>query len=318
MWIIYKHTNLINNKIYIGQTCQNPEQRWRNGKGYNSKTYFAKAINKYGWDNFTHQIIEENIPTRQIANQREEYWINFYNSNDSKYGYNMTTGGEGFTPQTGSYYSKQNWQNQDFRKKFEKPVICVNTGIIYNSLKEAALQNNIHKDSISKCCTHVHKSAGFDKNNNPLVWEFYKDDKDYKYQNPKIFYGNTTRIICTTTQEIFNSVQQASEEYNVSHSSISMCCSHKRKTAGALSDGTRLCWEYYEDGKTYKIATNTGTSAKKVICLNTNKIYNSLKEAGEDTGVKPNNISMCCRGKIQSAGKMLNGEKRIWRYYNDK
>ena len=54
MWIIYKHTNLINNKIYIGQTCQRVEERWRKGKGYDPKTYFAKAINKYGWDNFSH------------------------------------------------------------------------------------------------------------------------------------------------------------------------------------------------------------------------------------------------------------------------
>lgn len=318
MWIIYKHTNLINNKIYIGQTCQKVEERWRKGKGYDSKTYFAKAINKYGWDNFSHQIIEENILTRQQANEREEYWIKFYHSNDPNYGYNMTEGGDGFNPKTGSYYSKKNWEDSSFRKKFEKPVICVNTGIIYKSLKEAANKNNIHKDSISKCCTHIYKSAGTDQNNNPLVWEFFEEGKIYKYKNPKQLYNNSSRVICTTTQEIFNSIQEAANKYNIKHSGISSCCTHKQQSAGKLEDGTKLCWEYYEEGKEYKKQYKIGnTNSKKVICINTGKIYNSLKEAGMDTNVKPSNISMCCNGKIQSAGKMSNGDKRKWRYYKE-
>ena len=46
---VYIHTNKINNKKYIGITCQNPSKRWRNGNGYKNG-YFAKAIKKYGWD----------------------------------------------------------------------------------------------------------------------------------------------------------------------------------------------------------------------------------------------------------------------------
>lgn len=56
---IYMHTNKINNKKYIGQIKQNPERRWREGgKGYVDSPKFWNAIQKYGWDNFEHEIIE--------------------------------------------------------------------------------------------------------------------------------------------------------------------------------------------------------------------------------------------------------------------
>lgn len=94
---IYKITNNINNKIYIGQS-QNIEQRWRSHK-YESinekqKPYnysIHKAFRKYGLDNFSFDIIE--IVPKEKLNEREIYWINYYNS--YKNGYNETLGGEG-------------------------------------------------------------------------------------------------------------------------------------------------------------------------------------------------------------------------------
>ena len=47
-WIIYKHTNKVNGKVYIGQTKQTPTQRWRNGNGYKNNVYFYHSIQKYG------------------------------------------------------------------------------------------------------------------------------------------------------------------------------------------------------------------------------------------------------------------------------
>ena len=60
-YTIYKHTNIINNKSYIGQTCQDVKKRWGNGLGYKTCPIFYQAILKYGWDNFTHEILEENL-----------------------------------------------------------------------------------------------------------------------------------------------------------------------------------------------------------------------------------------------------------------
>ena len=52
MKTIYLHRNKINNKVYIGQTIQPVENRWKNGNGYKTCSYFYNAIQKYGWGKF--------------------------------------------------------------------------------------------------------------------------------------------------------------------------------------------------------------------------------------------------------------------------
>ena len=90
-WIIYKHTNKINGKIYIGQSkysWKNINDRWQSGRGYHIKTRFGGAIKKYGWENFDHHLLEDNITSQNIANEREIYWIRYFNSYYD--GYNCT------------------------------------------------------------------------------------------------------------------------------------------------------------------------------------------------------------------------------------
>ena len=58
MYTVYQHKNKINGKIYIGITSKDPEKRWgHNGYNYKSSSYFYSAIQKYGWDNFEHNIL---------------------------------------------------------------------------------------------------------------------------------------------------------------------------------------------------------------------------------------------------------------------
>jgi len=93
MLIIYKHQNKINNKCYIGQTKNSTEKRWgKNGSRYvkSSNIHFSNAIQKYGWDNFTHEIIAE-CETQEEANLLESKYIELYDSLNN--GYNMTSGG---------------------------------------------------------------------------------------------------------------------------------------------------------------------------------------------------------------------------------
>lgn len=91
-YCIYMHISP-NGKVYIGQTCQKPEQRWgKNGKGYRTNEYFYSAIQKYGWDNFKHFIIIKNI-SEEEANYQEEFLINYYDSTNPENGYNLHTGG---------------------------------------------------------------------------------------------------------------------------------------------------------------------------------------------------------------------------------
>jgi len=93
MYSIYKHT-APNGKVYIGQTRQTPERRWRNGEGYSKNPHFYRAIQKFGWNMFAHEIVAE-CETLKEANVLEAQLINKYNSNDPTYGYNITGGADG-------------------------------------------------------------------------------------------------------------------------------------------------------------------------------------------------------------------------------
>ena len=90
-YCVYKHTSP-SNKVYIGITSQKPEYRWRNGNGYKSHLYFYNAILKYGWNNFKHEILFDNL-TKEEAEQKEIELIALYKSNQQKYGYNIANGG---------------------------------------------------------------------------------------------------------------------------------------------------------------------------------------------------------------------------------
>ena len=88
---IYKITNLKNNKIYIGQS-KDIQRRWNEHKydeRHNSPIH--NAIKKYGIDNFQFEVIEE--CSLQELNEREKYWIEYYDSYNN--GYNLTLGGDG-------------------------------------------------------------------------------------------------------------------------------------------------------------------------------------------------------------------------------
>lgn len=92
---IYKITNIINGKCYIGQSV-NIHKRWNNHKSacYNTNAheynyYLYRAMRKYGIENFTFEIIEE--CSQELLDEREIFWISYYDSYVN--GYNETEGG---------------------------------------------------------------------------------------------------------------------------------------------------------------------------------------------------------------------------------
>lgn len=99
--IIYKATNLINNKIYIGQTGSKLEERanghFREARSEKARgvttVHFHNAIMKYGFENFKWEIIDR-ADTDEDLNNKEIFWIAFYNSRDKSIGYNEAEGGK--------------------------------------------------------------------------------------------------------------------------------------------------------------------------------------------------------------------------------
>ena len=102
---VYMHINKINNKKYIGITCQKPNTRWLNGYGYLEQSKngrykqdaFAKAILKYGWDGFEHKILFENLSADEAKKKEIELIAQYHTwlCDPDCHGYNMTPGGDG-------------------------------------------------------------------------------------------------------------------------------------------------------------------------------------------------------------------------------
>lgn len=142
-FIVYKHTNKLNGKCYIGQTSSGDvKYRWRGGKGYVSQRKFYNAILKYGWDGFIHDILDV-VDTQEEANNLERYYIEKFNS--IKDGYNIYEGGVG-----GKGRCKKVYQlDRDFN--------IINE---FSSISEASCKLGLILGSISNCCHGKRMTTG--------------------------------------------------------------------------------------------------------------------------------------------------------------
>ena len=126
-YYVYIHTCNDNGKKYIGVTGRNPESRWKEGRGYKTNKHFYSDILKYGWDNIEHEIFE--VDSEEEMYRKEIELISFYHSNDPRYGYNHSVGGEhGFL---GCRHSEEfrkkksednlkRWADPEYRKKLSE------------------------------------------------------------------------------------------------------------------------------------------------------------------------------------------------------
>lgn len=92
-YCVYRHT-APNGKVYVGVTSIVPERRWESGHGYKYNTHFWCAIVKYGWDNFIHEIVCDEL-TKEQAYSLEKELIATHRATDPRFGYNITEGGCG-------------------------------------------------------------------------------------------------------------------------------------------------------------------------------------------------------------------------------
>ena len=85
IWFVYKHINKINGKIYIGITREKkPENRWKNGLGYKHSSHLWAAIQKYGWNNFNHEVVASGLTEREACCMEIDL-IKQYKSNNNQF-----------------------------------------------------------------------------------------------------------------------------------------------------------------------------------------------------------------------------------------
>ena len=197
MYKIYKHTCKVNGKSYIGQTSSTDikNDRWQNGAGYKQCTVFYRAIKKYGWDNFTHEIIEDNIETLEQANEREHYWIMHYHTwidDPNCWGYNSTAGGN-------------NLMSEEVKAKISRSLLG-------HTVTDEARRIYSENLKAGKGC-----------------YKYWQGKKRSKETTDKILLTRKVKKVrCIETGEIYQSALYASKQV---HGDVSRCVKGKRKTA---------------------------------------------------------------------------------------
>lgn len=140
---IYLITNLINGKVYIGQSI-NLKRRWYEHKygNYQNNNPIDRAFLKYGRENFKNEILEFCLP--EELNEKEKYWIHYYDSNNPKKGYNVTYGGnQSLKFNYEAIYNK--WQEGYLCKELEEIFNCCDE-VIHNALLAYGItQNEIYE-----------------------------------------------------------------------------------------------------------------------------------------------------------------------------
>lgn len=214
-YCVYCHTNKINGKRYVGVTCKSPNERWHNGKRYDHNQHFFHSIEKYGWDGFTHDILHTNL-SKEEAFYYERKYIKEWNLRDSRFGYNMTDGGEGCCGRN---------VTQETRKKIAASL----TGVKRHPLSKE------HRQKISKALIgvpHPHKSG----KRKPFTTEQRKHVSD-GHKIPVAMYSKDGNFIRT-----FPSSKEGAQFAGLKYSGdICKCCKGQRKTAGGFS------WRYVND-----------------------------------------------------------------------
>lgn len=144
-----------------------------------------------------------------------------------------------------------------------------------------------------------------------------------KYNWKNVENDHTKRIICITTNELFDSISEAEEKYSITL--INGCCTGRYSYRGELNNKP-LIWMFYND---YKTATQAEINKKiqkaysiyyksSVVCLNVRKVFYNINDAMKFANIKDRkSIFNCCNGKSQSSGFDKNGKHLVWAHYCD-
>lgn len=255
-WIIYCHTNKINGLKYIGQTKTSLNHRWQNGEGYkpngsiNPKSFY-QAILDFGWDNFEHEILEENLSITEV-DEREKYWINYYHTwvdDPLCKGYNVRQGGQG------------SLLDKETRNK------------ISNSLKGHFVSEET-KQKISASIKKLWNNFEYRENITKKIQERNKEPEYIK----KISDAHKGKYLTEETKQKMSLAQK-----NLS-----------------------------QDIKNKRIKAQKEKICRKVECIETGIIYNSVTDATKDVGLKSS-------GGLYPALKDINKTAKgyHWRYINE-
>lgn len=280
-WCVYIHRNIINNKAYIGITCQKPERRWRDGEGYHDdQGIFYRAIQKYGWDNFEHIIWTENL-TEEEAKKWEIRLIALFKTNccrhrNPEYGYNMTDGGDG-SGKSGHPMSEEN----------KKRMIEFFTGREVPQEQREKISIGLKKyyedEDNRKRLSELAKKRFEDPKNHPFFGKHHTDDtKEKMSQSKKELYSNP----------------ENHPMYGRHHTEEAKRKNRNAHIGKIASDETRKKLSELKKGK---FLGENSPCSKKILQFNTDgefiREFNALREIERVLGYSRTPIIRCCKHK---------------------
>lgn len=253
---IYLWTNNINGKVYVGQT-QNFYQRMRQYMNQNdSHRIIGQAINKYGFDNFDIEILEKDLPLKEL-NMREQYWMDYYQSYNRSNGYNLCT--EAGT--TRGY--KHTQQAKEMMSEKHKQIFIKNP----DKLK-GENNPNYGKKASKETRQKMSESRKGNQNAKGKHWTLNQEQRERRRQNA---LGNQYCLGRQLTEYHRQRIIESNKSRFISNETRQkMSNSHKGKTA------------------------------KKVRCIETNTVYNSITEAANAVNISMSGIINCCKGKQET------------------
>ena len=273
--IIYCITNKINDKLYIGQTTRTLEERIYEHK-HCKKTAVGKAIQKYGWKNFTVKIVEM-CETLEQLNEREKFWIAKYNS-IAPNGYNLTEGGN---------------------NGLLSDEACLKISVANTGKKRSA--ETCKRISESKTGTRMSEKTraimSATRRGKPKSGKARANMKLAQAKNQK-------RVRCLETGEVFESITMAAEHYGIRSGEISSVCNGKRNTAAGLHWSFLDYWLRADNKTQADLLTKQPHRRKRVRCIETGEVFASIRQAAERYGTDHKNIGRACKKPTRTALNM--------------
>lgn len=264
MGVIYKIQKKSDGKIYVGKTARTLEIRM-NEHRWSTELYIDRAIRKYGMDAFEVSVIEE-CDDEEKLNEREIYWIAFYNCKKPN-GYNMTDGGDGGAGHVVSEEAKNKISKfHKGRKKSEKTCKKISESKTGHSLSKKH-RNKIGESGrgrIASSKTRAQMSASC---------------------------KNKRAVICLETGQIFESIAAAAKWVGISRNSIADAIYGRTKSAGGYH------WKFVE--KSSELEENF-FHKRPVCCVETREIFESIKAAAKWAGVASCSITSVLRGRYHT------------------
>ena len=210
MYTVYQHKNKINGKIYIGITSQKPEDRWGSqGCNYKSSPHFYSAIQKYGWNNFEHNILFTGL-TKEQACLKEQELIKEYDLMNREFGYSSTSGGDIFV------------MNEETKQKISQAMMGNQNALGHPCSEEK--KKKIRDAQKGRKFTEEHKQKLSEAAKNRHVPCSEKKKQTLKEKSHK------KPVYCEELDKVFESVQECGRQLGIPATNISKLCNGRGKT----------------------------------------------------------------------------------------